>query len=93
MAALSDGHGWQADERIIAQRGDGFQCHISGALNGPFIVLFEQQRTDQSDDGVFIGEDTDNLAAPLDLAVEAFEGIGIGYAGAGFRRVYCEVDA
>jgi hypothetical protein len=34
----------QADEGIIAQRGDGFQRHVSGALDGPFVVLLEQQR-------------------------------------------------
>ena len=33
------------------------------------------------------------ISAPLDLAFQAFQWIGIGYAVAGFRRVYCEVDA
>ena len=37
----SGGHGGQPDYWIIAQRGNGFQRHISGALNRPFIVLFE----------------------------------------------------
>ena len=35
-------HGWQADEGIIAQWGDGFQRHVSRPLDGPLIVLFEQ---------------------------------------------------
>jgi hypothetical protein len=32
----------QADERIIAHCGDGLKGQISGSLNGPLIVLFEQ---------------------------------------------------
>ena len=41
---------------IIAHRSDGFQRHVSGALNCPLIVLFEQQGTDETDDGVVIWE-------------------------------------
>ena len=26
---------------IIAQRRDGFQCHVASPLDGPFIVLLE----------------------------------------------------
>ena len=51
------------------------------------IVLLEQQGADQADDGSFVWKDTDDLAAPFDLAVEPLERIGIGYAVAGFRRV------
>jgi hypothetical protein len=36
---------------MIAQRRDGFQRHVAGALDGPFIVLLEQDRADDSDDG------------------------------------------
>ena len=36
---------WQADGGIIAQRSDGFQAHVACALHGPFIILFQQQRT------------------------------------------------
>jgi hypothetical protein len=42
-------HGGQADERIIAHWGEGFQCHVARALNGPFVVLFEQDRTDETE--------------------------------------------
>jgi hypothetical protein len=45
-------------------------------LDGPFIVLLEQNSTDEADDGGFAGEDADDLCAALDLAVEASEGIG-----------------
>jgi hypothetical protein len=46
----------QADGGTIAQRRDGFQAHVAGALHGPLIILFEQQRPDKSDDGSLIGK-------------------------------------
>jgi hypothetical protein len=54
------GHGWQADEWIIAQGCAGFQGHVSGALDGPFVILFEHQGADETDDGLVIGEDADD---------------------------------
>lgn len=56
---------WQADEGIIAHCGDCLKCHVAGSLDGPFIVLFEQQRTDQAHDGVVVGEDADDLCPRL----------------------------
>jgi hypothetical protein len=38
----SAGDSREADGRIITQRRDGFQCHVTGALDGPLIVLLEQ---------------------------------------------------
>ena len=32
----------RADERIIAQGCNGFQCHVSGALDGPFAKEHRQ---------------------------------------------------
>lgn len=75
-SAVSADHGRQADERIIGQWRDGFQGHVSGTLHGPFVVLFKQQGADESDDRGFVGEDADDLAATLDLAVEALERVG-----------------
>ena len=40
LSCLS-GQSWQADEGIVAERRDGFQRHVAGTLNGPFIVLLE----------------------------------------------------
>src|SRR6266513_5158455 len=45
-------------------------------LQLPFIVLLEQYRTDQPNDGGLIGEDADDVGAPLDLFVEPLERIG-----------------
>ena len=70
---------------IIAQGRDGFQRHVAGALDRPFIVLLEQDRADETDDGVLVGEDADDLGAPLDLAVEAFDRVGRVQLGAMLR--------
>jgi hypothetical protein len=69
----SAGDSRKADSGIIAQRRDGFQCYVAGPLDGPFIVLFEQDRAYEANDRVFVGEDADHLGAPLDLAVETFD--------------------
>jgi hypothetical protein len=75
MAGLSDSHGWQPDDEIIGHVSDSFQGHVLAALNRPFIVLFEQQRADETGYGLLVGEDTDDIRASLDLAVEAFNWI------------------
>jgi hypothetical protein len=84
MAVLSDigpegisaCHGGQTDLGIIAHLGHGLKCHIPGALDGPFVVLFEQQSTDETDDGFVVGKDADDLGASFDFAVETLDGIG-----------------
>ena len=65
MAGLSGGHGWQPDDEIIAHVSDSFQGHVSAALDGPFVVLFEQDGADQASRRLFVGEDPDNLGSPL----------------------------
>ena len=55
----------------MEHRGD-----IAGALDGPFIILFEQDRTDEADRGIFVGEDVDPHGPPLDLAVEPRDRVG-----------------
>lgn len=47
--------------------------HITGALDGPFIILFEQDRSGEADDGSFVGGDADQLGPPLGLAVEPLD--------------------
>lgn len=46
----SGGQNGQADLGTVAEWGDGFQGHVAGALDGPFIGLLEQQRADQAGD-------------------------------------------
>jgi hypothetical protein len=48
-------------------------------------MLLQQQGTDETDDGVFVGEDADDVAATLDLAVQAFERVGNWYEDRGAR--------
>ena len=50
-----------------------FPASCSGPLDGPFVVLLEQDGADEADDGLFVREDADDVGAALDLAVEALE--------------------
>jgi len=68
--------GWQADEWIIAQRGDGFQCHVAGSLDGSLVILLQEQCAYPPDDGIVVGEDADDFSASLDLAVETLDQMG-----------------
>jgi hypothetical protein len=61
-----------ADRRgVIAQGRDGFQGQVARALNGPLVVLFEQNGAEQIEDGRRVCEDADDLGPALDLAIEA----------------------
>jgi hypothetical protein len=72
-----------------------YKCHVAGPLHGPFIVLFEQDGADETHNGVLVGEDTHDIRAPLDLAVEALDGIGNRYKilGADVRLRFFEIAA
>ena len=37
----------------------------AGALDRPLIALLEQDRPDQTKDGILVGEDADHIGAPL----------------------------
>ena len=69
-------YGGQPDDRIVAQWCDSFQGHVAGALDRPFIVLFEQDGADEAGDCGLVWEDADDLGAALDLAVEPLQRIG-----------------
>ncbi|MBB3660999.1 hypothetical protein FHX15_006271 [Rhizobium sp. BK650] len=64
---------------IMAHCGDGLKGHVSGTLDGPFVILFEEQRADEPDDGVLVWEDADNLGSALDLAVQSLDRVGNRY--------------
>ena len=38
--------GWQGNGGIIAQGSDGFQGQITGALDGPLVILLEKNGAD-----------------------------------------------
>ena len=77
----------QLDENIMARRIALFQCHVSRPLNGPFVVLLQQDGTDETGDGVLVGKDPDDVGSPLDLSDGAFDGIG----GVQFGAVRCSL--
>jgi hypothetical protein len=49
------------------QPGPSSRCYFPpGALNRPFIVLLEQDRTDETNDRFLVGKDADHFGTPLD---------------------------
>ena len=57
----SGGDVWQIDQGSIARRCDGFQRDVAGSLDGPLVVLLEGDGPDETDDGVLVGEDADDV--------------------------------
>ncbi len=48
---------------------------MSGALNGPFIILLQEQGAEEPNDSIVNEKDADDLGASLDLAVETLDRI------------------
>jgi hypothetical protein len=71
---------------IITECDDGFQYHVSGALDGPLVVLFEQRCPDLLDYGRLLPEEADDVAAARDLTVEALDRVRGVDLGAVLRR-------
>ena len=59
----------------MAQRRNGFQCHVAASLNRPFVVLFQKDRAYEAEDGGFIGKDAGHMDAPFDLVIGSHDGI------------------
>jgi hypothetical protein len=57
-----------------AAAGQDVEAEVAAAF-GPFVVLFGEDGADQSDEGVAVGEDADDVGAPADLAVEPLAGV------------------
>ncbi len=45
-------------------------------LQLPLVVLFEEDGAEEPGDAGFVGEDANDVGAPLDLFVQPFDGIG-----------------
>jgi hypothetical protein len=45
------------NEAIIADGCDGFQYHLAGSRHGPFIILYQKDGTNQTDQGLFVGQE------------------------------------
>jgi len=44
-------------------------------LHRTFVILCQQDSAHEAEDGGFVGEDSDHIGAPLDLAIETLDGI------------------
>lgn len=56
--------------------GAGFAEHADAEVAagfGQFVMLFGEHGADEGDQGVAVGEDSDDVGAPLDLSVEALD--------------------
>lgn len=63
------------DDGIITQLADAFQRHVAGTLDGPFVVLLQEDGADEARDGGLVREDADDLGTALDLADESLDGV------------------
>lgn len=52
---------------------DGFQGHVAGTLDSPFIILFEQDGADHAGDRGLVGTDSGDLGAALDITVQGLQ--------------------
>lgn len=68
-------HGREPCRLISAQGLQSFKLHLS-RLQRPLVVLFEHHGTDESDNGLVIGEDTDDVGASLHLGIDPFQRVG-----------------
>ena len=89
----SDGHGGKSEDKIIAQGGHGFQGHVAGALDSPFVVLLQKDGSDQADDGGVVGKDADDVGAAFDLTVEPFEAVCNRYESRRRRSSGCSEES
>ena len=55
-----------------AGAGEDVEAEVAAAF-GPFVVLLGQDGADEADQGVAVGEDPDDVGAPADLPVQAFD--------------------
>jgi hypothetical protein len=75
----------KADGGIIADWRDGFQRHVAGALHRPFVILFEQDGADETDDSVLVGKmpttSVRRLISPLRRSIGLVECSLVRWAG------------
>ena len=78
---LGDGN-----QRHVDGLDDAFRRDVTSTLDSPFVVLLEQDGADEAGDGFLVGEDADDIGAPLDLADQPLDGVGGVQLGAMLRR-------
>jgi hypothetical protein len=75
--------GFKGGRRV--EFGHWFDLHVA-ILELPLVILFEQDGADEPDDGLLIGKDADDIAAALDLFIEAFQDVGAMQLGSVLGR-------
>lgn len=65
---LSVCHDGQRLQFSFARGSDRVQCHVSGFLDDPFVVLLKEDGTDQEGNDCLAGESADNPGSSLDFA-------------------------
>jgi hypothetical protein len=63
---------------IGEERFEGVVAEVALA-DEPFVVLLDDEAGGEPDQGFVVGEDADDVGAAADLAVDAFERVGIPY--------------
>ncbi len=64
----SGSQGWQTNGSTLAEWGDGLKGYVAGSLDGPLVVLLEQEGADEARDRRLVGIDADDVGASLDPA-------------------------
>jgi hypothetical protein len=59
--------------RVGVDAGHGFLAQVATLGNGRVVVLVEQDGAGEADHGLVVGEDSDHVAASLDLWVDQLE--------------------
>ncbi len=72
---MSGGQSRQADDWVMAHRGDCFQRHVAARYR-PLIILLKHQRADETDHSRVVREDADDVGPALDLLVYPFQRVG-----------------
>src|SRR5262245_48122895 len=67
---------------VIASDHSRFQRHVA-TRDGPVVVIVSAADADEAHDRILVGEDSDDIGAPLDLAIEAFQRVATGMSLAG----------
>ena len=60
--------------------GEAVEAHVA-SCNGPFVVLFSKEGTDETDDGSSGWEDANDVGASPDFFVQTFGSSGISVGG------------
>lgn len=64
----------------MADLGNAFQGHVTGPLNSPFVVLFEQDRAEAGSAGSPVGEDAGTAPTSAEVhqrSLQSLSAVGV----------------